>query len=84
MQYGSKRIELENKVFEMCLNEACRQWCAFLDEAPERKDGEGFAEFYREIYLQKSEEYRNELKESEEFNEFDESEETDESDELEM
>lgn len=31
-------------VFEMVLEEACRQWCDCIDEAPERKDGEGFSE----------------------------------------
>lgn len=37
-------------VFHMVLEEACRQWCSFLDEAPERRDGEGFANFFYEIF----------------------------------
>ena len=31
------------------LEEACRQWCDFIDEVPERKTGEGYAEFTRII-----------------------------------
>jgi|GEM_PF-902481 len=39
------------------LDEACRQWCAFIDEAPERRDGEYFTEFFAEICEQKYQEY---------------------------
>lgn len=39
------------------LDEACRQWCAFIDEAPERRDGERFTEFFNEICEQKYQEY---------------------------
>lgn len=74
MQNKNKGLEMENKIFDMCLNEACRQWCCFIDEAPERKDGEGFADFFREIYEQKSQEYRSDLMEKE----------SEESDEIEM
>ena len=42
-------------IFCIILEEACRQWCAFIDETPERKDGEGFAEFFFEIFLEKEE-----------------------------
>lgn len=38
-------------------DEACRQWCAFIDEAPERRDGERFTEFFNEICEQKYQEY---------------------------
>lgn len=41
------------EVFDYALEEACRQWCDFIDEAPERKTGEGFADFFREIVEQK-------------------------------
>ena len=45
---------LENKdqrmVFDAVLEEACRQWCEFIPDAPERMDGEGFASFFYEIY----------------------------------
>ena len=35
--------------FEVIVDEACRQWCDFIDEAPERRTGEGFAQFFYEI-----------------------------------
>lgn len=44
-------------IFCIVLEEACRQWCAFIDATPERKDGEGFAEFFFEIFSEKEEEY---------------------------
>ena len=37
-------------VFDMVLEEACRQWCDCIDDVPERKDGEGFADFFYEIF----------------------------------
>ena len=44
----------ENKkrmaVFNVLLEEACRQWCDLLGDAPERKDGEHFAEFFFEVF----------------------------------
>ena len=48
-------------VFDAVLEEACRQWCCFIDEAPERKDGEGFANFFYEIFLDKEKEYLENL-----------------------
>lgn len=39
--------------FEKILEESCRQWCDFIDDAPERKTGEGFVQFFREIREQK-------------------------------
>lgn len=39
---NEKRIAIFNAILE----EACRQWCDFIDEAPERKSGEGFADFF--------------------------------------
>ena len=33
-------------IFDIVLEEACRQWCDIIDEAPDRKDGEGFANFF--------------------------------------
>lgn len=33
-------------IFNVILEEACHQWCDFIDEAPERKSGEGFADFF--------------------------------------
>ena len=65
MPSDAETVEREGKIFDMCLNEACRQWCCFIDEAPERKSGEGFADFFKEIYEEKSQEYRSELTENE-------------------
>lgn len=36
-------------VEDACLEEACRQWYAFILEDNDRMDGEGFANFYREV-----------------------------------
>lgn len=44
-------------IFDGLLEEACRQWCCFIDDAPERKDGEGFADFFYEICNQKAAEF---------------------------
>lgn len=51
-------------IFDIVLEEACRQWCCFIDEAPDRKDGEGFADFFYEIFEDKEAEYMEELEES--------------------
>ncbi len=48
-------------IFDIVLEEACRQWCEFIDEAPDRKDGEGFANFFYEIFADKEQEYLEEL-----------------------
>ena len=47
----------KQNIFDMVIEEACRQWCCFIDEAPERKDGEGFAEFFYDIFKEKEQEY---------------------------
>lgn len=52
-------------IFDIILEEACRQWCDIIDEAPERKDGEGFASFFYEIFADKEQEYLEGLAESE-------------------
>ena len=44
-------------IFYIVLEEACRQWCDIIDEAPDRKDGEGFANFFYEIFADKEQEY---------------------------
>ena len=49
------------KIFDIILEEACRQWCCFIDEVPERADGEGFAQFFYEIFGQKEQEYMEDL-----------------------
>lgn len=48
-------------VFDMVLEEACRQWCCFIEETPERKDGEGFASFFYEIFQEKEKEYLDQV-----------------------
>lgn len=53
------------KIFDTVLEEACRQWCAFFPDTPERMDGEGFANFFYEIFEQKEAEYYHEAVESE-------------------
>ena len=50
-------------VFDMVLEEACRQWCDCIDDVPERKDGEGFADFFYEIFEDKEKEYVQQVKE---------------------
>jgi hypothetical protein len=58
---GSKDRQM---VFNTVLDEACRQWCDFLSEAPERMDGEGFAEFFYGVFQDKEDEYIQEAKEA--------------------
>lgn len=56
--------EIQDRLNKMIVEEAARQWCEFIDDAPERKDGEGFWEFLLEIAEQKKEEYMEQLKEA--------------------
>lgn len=51
------RSREKTAVFEMVLEEACRQWCDFIEEEPQRKDGEGFAKFFYEIFQSKERDY---------------------------
>jgi len=37
---------------KMYLEEACRQRCDVINEAPERRSGKGFADFYEKIKRQ--------------------------------
>ncbi len=41
------------------MDEACRQWYAFIEEDSSRADGEGFSSFYEQLCAEKYEEYRN-------------------------
>lgn len=50
------------KIFDMVMEEACRQWCDFIDKAHERKNGEGFADFFYEIFKEKEQEYLEDYK----------------------
>ena len=45
------------------IEEACRQWCCCIDEVPERKDGEGFSDFFYEIFEDKEKEYVQQVRE---------------------
>lgn len=47
----------KQKIFDAIIEEACRQWCCFADDAPERRDGEGFANFFYETFKEKEQEY---------------------------
>ena len=53
----------KKSVFDMVLEEACRQWCDCIDDVPERNDGEGFADFFYEIFEDKEKEYVQQVKE---------------------
>lgn len=59
--YSISRSNIKKAVFEKCLNEACRQWCEFVDEAPERRNGKDFAHFFYEVFDDKWKEYSQEL-----------------------
>lgn len=48
-------------IFDMVIEEACRRWCAFIDEAPERKDGEKFAGFFYEVFEETEQEYLEQM-----------------------
>lgn len=60
-----KASEIREKIFPMVLEEACRQWCDGLADAPERADGEGFAYFFYEIFQEKELEYAAQVYEME-------------------
>jgi hypothetical protein len=57
------KSEEKKAIFEMVLEEACRQWCDCIDDVPKRKDGEGFADFFYEIFEDKEDEYIEQIKE---------------------
>ena len=59
--YDIAKSRTKKLVFNEVLEEACRQLCSFIDDAPERKDGEGFAEFFYEIFSEKEKEYVEQL-----------------------
>lgn len=49
------------QIFDIFLEEACRQWYAFIEEDLERADGEGFAGFFYEIFEMKENEMLEDL-----------------------
>ncbi|HBF8218558.1 hypothetical protein REL05_014915 [Clostridioides difficile] len=59
--YDIAKSSQRKAVFGAVLEEACRQWCCFIDDAPERKDGEGFADFFYEVFKDKEKEYAEQL-----------------------
>lgn len=59
--YSISKSKRKKAVFEICLEEACRQWCDFIDEDPERRNGEGFSNFFYEIFDDKWKEYLQDL-----------------------
>ena len=50
-----------HKIFDTILEEACRQWCDFIGEAPERASGDGFARFFFDVFEMKEQEYMKDL-----------------------
>lgn len=46
---------------DFLLDEACRQWCDGIEDAPERLSGKGFSDFFRQIVADKREEYDKEI-----------------------
>lgn len=53
----------QEQLIKILLEEACRQWCDFIDECPDRATGEGFGDFFFEIYAEKKDMYEKELRE---------------------
>lgn len=49
------------QIFDIFLEEACRQWYAFIEEDLDRADGEGFAGFFYEIFEMKENEMLEDL-----------------------
>ena len=48
-------------ITDILLDEACRQWCDGIEDAPERLSGKGFSDFVRQIVADKREEYDKEI-----------------------
>lgn len=61
MNTNTHVITTDDPIFPMTIEEACRQWCDGIENAPERMDGEGFYDFFLEIYDQKAEEYQQQV-----------------------
>lgn len=61
--YEIAKSSQKKAVFDAVLEESCRQWCDGIENAPERKDGEGFADFFYEIFEDKEKEYVQQVKE---------------------
>lgn len=61
--YDISRCTARKKIFNEVLEEACRQWCDFINDVPERKSGEGFSDFFFEIFQEKEKEFMNQYRE---------------------
>lgn len=55
--YDISKENCRQEIFDSVIEEACRQWCDFIDESPERKTGKGFANFFFQIFQDKETEY---------------------------
>ena len=60
---GMRKGNEQEQLIKILLEEACRQWYAFIDEHPDRTTGEGFGDFFFEVYEEKKDEYAAELRE---------------------
>lgn len=49
-----------DRLADILLDEACRQWCDGIEDAPERLSGKGFSYFFRQIVEDKRKEYDEE------------------------
>lgn len=65
--YTISRNKSKKAVFDICLEEACRQWCCDIEKTQERQDGVGFAHFFYEIFDEKWKSYFNELSENKKY-----------------
>ena len=71
-EFGTDKIDIltiasdinRQKIFDTVIEEACRQWCDTMEDAPERKSGEGFADFFYDIFREKEQQYLEEYKDT--------------------
>ena len=59
--YDIARNKSRMLIFNRVIEEACRQWCDLIEDAPERKSGNGFSDFFYEIFEEKEKEYLEEI-----------------------
>lgn len=52
-------------IFPMVLEEACKQWCASLEDNPDHKNGQGFTDFFYQTFENHEQEYMDLLEVSE-------------------
>lgn len=61
MNYQSRMAIESEALVDILLDEACRQWCDGIADAPERISGKGFSNFFRQIIEEKWDEYQDEV-----------------------